>query len=750
MSTMKDVAKRANVSVATVSNYLNATKNVGPTKRLHIENAIKSLNYVMDPNAQLLKKGINTKIGIILPGMNSYYNTLHEGLESTFFKNKNKIELIITNDRKEFESASIERLIKEHVAGFVVVTCQPENEILFEKLKTLSIPFILVEREVYKKNYNYISFDNYETIKKIVSRLLEKTEKVLLIAGPVGFKTEDDCANGFLAALKQKSLITHAQNIIRTRIAEGSSFHSVINFLREDKQDIDYFIATSTIIARGLKSALQTVLPGGKYKIICLGEGIDDCFKTEAEILYTPRSPYLLGIEAANILLDNIKSPIVFETKQRLVKDQESILNYFIDKLFEKQSKYYKVTDDYLKVLILEDPLSSSFRSIINEYQHRKGLSIRVESCNMNGYYDYLMNRISGKDKPDLFLIDVPWIDYFANNGIAEKLDHYLKEDRYYLDTFVPKLLKSFSESEGSIYALPYSYTNQLLFYRKDLFEDINLKKDFEEKFKMPLRPPKNWVEFNAVARFFTKKYNINSPVEYGTTMAVAYPQAVAPEFLLRLWSFGGDIFDSMGKVIIDSKSTKRAIENYCECFNYATPNALTNMPSEQVKEFQDGKAAMAIAFFSYGSDIIHSSNMIAGEKVGFSIVPSKVSVLSGWSMCINSESEKKKEAVEFLKWLCGPSTAIRRAFLEGQSSQEHIYLSTELLKFYPWLSTALQSLEFTNKRSMPKINGGYISPEKTVEDAIGNMIYSVLAKPEQIDNIIYETKKKLQTIITR
>lgn len=748
MATMKDVASLSGVSIATVSNYLNETKNVGRDKRLKIEKAIKELNYVIDPNAQYLRKGESRKIGVVLPSMNTYYSSMYEGILRIATKNHYKIELIITNEDKETESSCIEEFLKEKTSGLIIITCQPDNAAFFQRLKNKRLPFVLLDREIYAKDFNYVGFDNYNTTQKIIKTLLKKTDKIALVVGPKGYRSEDDCVKAFLDTCVNEGKQIADINVVRTKISEGSSFYDTIAFLQQFPIQIDYFITSSHIIAKGVKSAADTVLPDNKFKVLCIGDNVDDVFVNADNIIKTPRLPYSLGVRGTELLIDNMNSPVIYETRVNLVKDNYNLLDYFLTTLFNNKRKVIISKGETVKVIILEDPISGGLRSILPLFEYNTGIKVEVESCSMNNYYEYLLQKLKSEVMPDMFLIDVPWLDYFASNNIIEPLDNYLQQHKEYFNTFVPKLIKSFGESEGKMYAFPYSYTNQLLFYRKDLFEDIELRRKFEEEYKMPLKPPKNWAEFNAIARFFTREFNEDSPVEYGTSLAVAYPQAVAPEFLLRLWSLGGDIFDSKGNVIIDSRQSKRAIENYCECFKYATPNSFVNMPSDQMKEFCDGKAAMVVAFFSYGADIIHSSEMMSMDKLGFSIVPGRVSVLSGWSLCINSKSKNKEAAFELLKWLCGPEMAIKRAFLEGQSSQEHVFYSRELLRFYPWLSTALKSLEYTSKRYMPKIAGRYGEPERTVEDRLGNLIYNVLKAPEKIDDMVYDCKKKLQQLI--
>jgi len=67
MATIKDVAKKAGVSVATVSHILNSTRFVSDELRLKVNNAIKDLNYIPDSIAGSLRKRKTSTIGLVIP-----------------------------------------------------------------------------------------------------------------------------------------------------------------------------------------------------------------------------------------------------------------------------------------------------------------------------------------------------------------------------------------------------------------------------------------------------------------------------------------------------------------------------------------------------------------------------------------------------------------------------------------------------------------------------------------------------------
>ena len=68
-------------------------------------------------------------------------------------------------------------------------------------------------------------------------------------------------------------------------------------------------------------------------------------------------------------------------------------------------------------------------------------------------------------------------------------------------------------------YAFPLDACIQLLFFRKDLFGDELIKREFFERYKRKLEIPKTFEEFNEVAGFFTRKLNPGSKTQYGACL---------------------------------------------------------------------------------------------------------------------------------------------------------------------------------------------------------------------------------------
>lgn len=91
-------------------------------------------------------------------------------------------------------------------------------------------------------------------------------------------------------------------------------------------------------------------------------------------------------------------------------------------------------------------------------------------------------------------------------------------------DTFVPGLSRKYSHMNGTLYALPNTTSAQLLFYRRDLFENTAFRRRYTELYNCELLPPTTYQEYNRIARFFTRAFNPDSPVDFGTGLTLAAP----------------------------------------------------------------------------------------------------------------------------------------------------------------------------------------------------------------------------------
>ena len=121
-STMKDVAKLAGVTQATVSYVINNSANISEEVRTRVYDAIRELNYTPNYNARALKTSSSDIIGIILPDIvNQYYSQMAEYLENLLIQTNHHTMIYTTSYNPQYEKDIIQRLLSYDVQGIIVL-----------------------------------------------------------------------------------------------------------------------------------------------------------------------------------------------------------------------------------------------------------------------------------------------------------------------------------------------------------------------------------------------------------------------------------------------------------------------------------------------------------------------------------------------------------------------------------------------------------------------------------------------------
>jgi len=749
MATIKDVARTAGVSQGTVSNVLRGETGVSLDKVKKVEEAIKVLGYKPHTMARSLKTSKSMNVGVVLPSITDpRFSQVFIGIERVLNERCYNTSLYITSEIAENEKKALTMIQGLRMDGVIIATCQPQNSELFEQLLGSGMKMVFLEREVQSKDCNFIGFNNKVTIYNIVEKLLSRGfENIALITGPDEYSCEKHCIDGYREALIQKGFKINSRYIEVTNFNKESAFKAAFRLLQL-KEIPDVIIASGTPLAEGILEAVKII--GGNLvkipEIVCLSE---DTWVSSSHpsILKLPREFILMGENAGRILLSNFDNP-AFHDSKRVVLDGPDIDIIRTPKLPNAKKTCESCSNETLKVLMLDSSAAYATFSLLADFAKNEGIKVTIDVLDYKNIYEAIKKE-SLTGSYDVFEVDIPWIPEFADKGLLMNLSEYIRNDPESIEKMIPGILDDFSKYEKNFYALPYWYCSQLLFYRKDLFDSIKYRRMFYEEYKTELRPPKTWVEFNAVAKFFTKQYNPESEVLYGTTLGGKFSSGAVCEFLPRMWAFGGKSFNEEGDVVLCSKETIRALTNYCESFKYASPTSPEHWWGEQVEEFYEGKAAMMMLFSAHATDITDRSKSRVVGNIGFDVIPGRKPLLGGWSLGINNLSSRKEEAYKFIKWACCGRLAIPSTILGGFTPCVEIYRNAELLSTCPWLPKSLEIFDSCSKRSMPKSKCGSVLSERSYEEILGGAVHKSITNLVQPEEAIKEADLKLKELIS-
>ncbi|MTB58891.1 LacI family DNA-binding transcriptional regulator [Streptococcus uberis] len=176
--TMKDVAKRAGVSVGTVSRVINQESGIKKVTLEKVTKAIAELNYVPDNYARGMKTNRTETVALIVPTIwHPFFSEFAFYIEKEL-SNINYKLLLCNTDGVKKEIEYINMLQQNKVDGIIAITYSPIEDYL-----ATNIPFVSIDRSYGNKDIPWVSSDNYAGGQKAAEVLVENGCKNLLFVG---------------------------------------------------------------------------------------------------------------------------------------------------------------------------------------------------------------------------------------------------------------------------------------------------------------------------------------------------------------------------------------------------------------------------------------------------------------------------------------------------------------------------------------------------------------------------------------
>ncbi len=318
MPSIKDVAREAKVSIATVSRSYNNPEIVSGETKEKVFSVAERLGYTPNFLAQTLRKSIVGTIIAIVPDVsNTFFIDMVRGIQNyAEFRDYNV--LMGRFNPNNFDIRKYVKLIKSKVADGIVMATGHNRH--FKSVKEArNVPMVTVEEEFMGNPYIYV--DNSEAIKKMVEYLVSKGKRKM---GFLGFKTEEERFEAFKYALRTYKLV-YDKDMVKKGEEVGEAIYisakEYVESLIEKDKIPEAIVCTSDVLAAGaIKWLIKNGLNVPKDVAVTGFDNIE-----VAELVYpgitTIEQPHeSMGREAARLLINKIEGheiakKIVFQTR---------------------------------------------------------------------------------------------------------------------------------------------------------------------------------------------------------------------------------------------------------------------------------------------------------------------------------------------------------------------------------------------------------------------------------------------------
>jgi LacI family transcriptional regulator len=256
--TIKEVAKTAGVSTATVSRVLNKVGRVDEETRRRVQEAAKELNYV--PNA--LGRSLSTRrteaLGMLLPDLyGEFFSDVIRGADETAQHHRYHLLVSSAHNNREKIAATLQ-MLRGRVDGVVIMSPHIDAQTLNANLPK-NLPVVLLNCRIQDGAFNSINIDNFEGARRMVRHLAEHGHrKIAIIKGTEKNLDAEERLAGYLQAIREAGIDSSESIVMDGNFLDSSGYDAAKRILALSPRPTAIF-ASNDSMAIGALSALREV-----------------------------------------------------------------------------------------------------------------------------------------------------------------------------------------------------------------------------------------------------------------------------------------------------------------------------------------------------------------------------------------------------------------------------------------------------------------------------------------------------------
>jgi LacI family transcriptional regulator len=315
---IREVAKRAGVSLGTVSNVLNRPEIVAVETRERVKSVIEEIGFVRNGSARQLRAGTSRHIGlVVLDVANPFFTEVARGVEDLANQAGYAVILCNSDDSVDKENHYLQVLEEQRAQGVLITPVQSDASYL-HRLRRRGISVVLLDRPSRIKDLCSVAVDDVRGGEMAAAHLLEQGHKrIAFVHGPLSIRQCADRKRGVLRTMKYAGFdLEHAIVDITTAAQSAREGELIVEQLLSARIKPTAVFCANDLLALGLMRGL--IKRGVSIPADMAMVGYDDV--EFASVLSTPltsiRQPkYELGRAAAELLLDEANNPTSHQHK---------------------------------------------------------------------------------------------------------------------------------------------------------------------------------------------------------------------------------------------------------------------------------------------------------------------------------------------------------------------------------------------------------------------------------------------------
>ena len=328
MATIRDVARLAGVSTATVSATLNKTSFVSPGLQRRVEHAVRTLGYAPSAVARSLKTGVTKLIGLIIADvMNPFFTELVHVIGESAQAEGYRVILCHTDEDVAKELDFLQMLRAQRVDGIILAPAGVAADYRRAGLSHYPIPIVLVDRDIPILDADAVVLDNKAAVCEAIEHILAcGHRRIAIIAGPATLSTGTERVAGYSKAIAAAGIDVVADYIRHGTFRQDEAYEAACALMRLPSRPTALFVANNQMAIGAMRAIADIGLACPRDVSVV---GMDDLrwMTAFAPRLTVVRQPvHEMGLTALRLMLDRLVAKDTALEPRRVVLRSELIV----------------------------------------------------------------------------------------------------------------------------------------------------------------------------------------------------------------------------------------------------------------------------------------------------------------------------------------------------------------------------------------------------------------------------------------
>jgi DNA-binding LacI/PurR family transcriptional regulator len=310
MANIKDVAKKAGVSPATVSRVINGQPYVADHVRDRVQEAIRTLQYRPNRVAQRLRAAQSHLVGVILSHIrNPFYTMALEGMEQTLSEQGLSVLVCNSGSQPERENDFIKLMQSEGVAGIIIAPCRETSDTLTEAVKE-GLPVVVIDRRMTKPITDVVLADNYNGARLAVQHFIEQGyRRIATVTGPQHLTSGRERYQGYVQALHEAGIPLDERLVRVGSYGLENGYALTRELITSVELPLALFVANN-MMTIGALNAIHEVGLSVPDDVAVIGfDDLPWAISLSPALTTVGQPAFDIGIHAAELLLNRIAHP---------------------------------------------------------------------------------------------------------------------------------------------------------------------------------------------------------------------------------------------------------------------------------------------------------------------------------------------------------------------------------------------------------------------------------------------------------